>query len=90
MGEERAPRRLIALWYDKARKPGKPQFTYRNAYAEAIAKIIPDLPQDAQLLEWIPVAKEEKAWNIAIANWWATVTHNQLLNEPGDRPEENS
>ena len=90
MGEERAPRRLIASWCNSARKPGKPQFTYRNAYAEAIGKIIPDLPQDARLQEWIHVAKEEKAWNTAIANWWATVTHNPFLNEPEDRPEETS
>jgi hypothetical protein len=69
MGEERAPRRLIqTLWWDKPRKEGRPQCTCQNSYAEAIAKVIPSLPQDARLQQWIPIAKE------AIAKWWSTVT----------------
>ena len=27
---------------------------------------------------------------LAYVHWWATVTDNPFLNEPGDRPEENS
>jgi hypothetical protein len=74
MDEERAPRRLvIASWCGNPRKAGRPQYTYRNSYAEAIAKVIPGLPQDARLQEWIPIAKDERAWNTAIAGWWATV-----------------
>jgi hypothetical protein len=73
MDEERAPRRLIALWCGNPRKAGRPQYTYRNSYAEAITKVIPGLPQDARLQEWIPIAKDERAWNTAIAGWWATV-----------------
>jgi hypothetical protein len=38
MEEERAPRRLIASWCGNPRKAGRPQYTYRNSYAEAIAK----------------------------------------------------
>jgi hypothetical protein len=79
MNESRAPRRLMASWCDNPRKAGRPQVTYRNSFAETIAKVIPGLPQDARLQEWITVAKEERAWNTAIAAWWASVTHNPLL-----------
>jgi hypothetical protein len=89
MSEERAPRRLIASWCDTPRKTGRPQYTYRNSYAEAIAKAIPGLPQDARLQEWIPVAKEERAWNTAIARWWSTVTHKNPPNGLMDRHEDN-
>jgi hypothetical protein len=58
MGEERAPRRLIqTLWWDKPRKEGRPQCTCQNSYAEAIAKVIPSLPQDARLQQWFPSQK---------------------------------
>jgi hypothetical protein len=26
------------------------------------------------------LTKDERAWNVAIARWWSTVTHNPLLN----------
>jgi hypothetical protein len=67
MKESTAPRRLIASWCDNPRKPGRPQTTYRNSYTDAIKKVIPDLPQDGKLQEWMPIAKEEQAFGTPLS-----------------------
>jgi hypothetical protein len=67
------------MWCDNPRKAGGPQHTHPNSYTEAVAKVIPSLPQDVQLQEWISVVKEERAWNAATARQWSTGTRNSFL-----------
>jgi hypothetical protein len=70
--ESRLPRQLLAAWVQNPRKRGKPQLTLRNTMAKAIETIIPSAGMEATLLEWLPWAEDNKAWDSLVTTWWKT------------------
>jgi hypothetical protein len=82
--EKKAQLRLITSSCKKNRQVETQRTHQQNSCREVIAKVIPGLPQDGQLHPWIPIARDKRAWNAAIARLWLMVTHNTLLNGKND------
>jgi hypothetical protein len=73
MDESRAPPRLMMAWTTNPRKPGRPQNTYRNSYAQAINQILPECDPIAGVAKtWMAEAKNEEDWKDCISHWWKT------------------
>jgi exonuclease III len=71
MDDTRAPPKLMMSWTKHPRKPGRPQNTYRNSYAQAIHQILPTCNPIAGIAKtWAAEAKDEEGWKASISNWW--------------------
>jgi len=68
MEPSRMPKMLLNSWIHHPRKPGRPQISYRNTYAQAIATILP-IDEEAPASQWVPVAKDKVKWNSMIKTW---------------------
>jgi hypothetical protein len=60
------PKKFLAAWINRARKPGGPQLTCNNNFAKVVKNILPAdraLTNDnAPIKEWLPLAKDEPTW----------------------------
>jgi hypothetical protein len=87
MGEEKIQKKLIMSWIQHPRKAGRPQITYRNTYAQAINRVIPDCdPIKGVANTWTLIAADNDNWSQHISNWWTT-TARPPCNDPPPMPE---
>ena len=59
------PKKFLAAWINNSKKPGAPQLTCNNNFANALRKIVPNnilLSEQAPLYQWTSLAKEESTW----------------------------
>ena len=72
MGDNRAPRKLVASWTSHPRKPGAPQITYRQTYANALQHLFPEInPVEVKSAQWL--TRDPRDFNVAMKEWWKEV-----------------
>jgi len=67
--ESTYPRKFLAAWINDSKKPGAPQLTCNNNFANAIQKILPadlEISKQALLSQWSPLAADENIWSTYI------------------------
>ena len=67
------PKKFLAAWINDSKKPGAPQLTCNNNFANALQKILPphiQISKQAPLCEWFPLAHDENNWNFVIENYF--------------------
>jgi hypothetical protein len=67
------PKKFLAAWINDSKKPGAPQLTCNNNFANALQKILPphiQISKQAPLCEWFPLAHDENNWNFFIENYF--------------------
>ena len=67
-----APSSMTLATTTNKRKPGRPQLNIRNSFAEALNKILPNLPQDCELKSWIPFLAQ-KNWSNSVKTWLSNI-----------------
>jgi hypothetical protein len=69
------PKKFLAAWINESKKPGAPQLTCNNNFANSINKILPAnlaTSKQAPLCEWIPLAYDKNVWLNLIENYFET------------------
>jgi hypothetical protein len=67
--ENAYPKKFLAAWINDSKKPGAPQLTCNNNFANAIQKILwtdMEISKQAPLSQWIPLAMNKNTWTTYI------------------------
>jgi hypothetical protein len=72
----RLPRKFLTAWVSHPRRSGGQHYTLQNSYVKTLQHILPNIPDNATIDSWLPLAQNREQWKTLGTEW---IKHQQAL-----------